>query len=55
MSDQLVDGLRFRVLTIVDNFTRESLTLYAAQSIKGDDVVEVLAEIVAHRGKPKSI
>lgn len=25
VSDQLVDGRRFRVLTIVDNFTRENL------------------------------
>ena len=40
--DQLVDGRRFRVLTIVDNFTRESLDLYVAQSIKGDGVVDVL-------------
>ena len=53
--EQLLDGRRFRVLTIVDNFTRESLGLYAAQSIKGDDVVEVLDDIIAHRGKPKRI
>lgn len=55
MADQLVDGRRFRVLTIVDNFTRESLGLYAAQSIKGDDVVGVLDKIIAHRGKPQRI
>ena len=55
MADQLVDGRRFRILTIVDNFTRESLDLYAAQSIRGDDVVDVLDEIIAHRGKPKRI
>ena len=55
VADQLVDGRRFRVLTIVDNFTRESLALYADQSIKGDDVVAVLDEIVAHRGKPVRI
>jgi len=28
VADQLVDGRRIRVLTIVDNFTRESLGLY---------------------------
>ncbi len=55
VADQLVDGRRLRVLTIVDNFTRESLGLYAAQNIKGDDVVEVLEDIVAHRGKPARI
>ena len=55
VADQLVDGRRLRVLTIVDNFTRESLGLYAAQNIKGDDVVDVLDGIVAHRGKPARI
>ena len=29
--------------------------LYAAQNIKGDDVVDVLEEVVAHRGKPACI
>jgi len=29
--------------------------LYAAQSIKGDDVVGVLDKIIAHRGKPQRI
>jgi putative transposase len=55
VADQLVDGRRFRVLTIVDNFTRESLALYAGQSIKSDDVVNVLDELISHRGKPKRI
>lgn len=55
VADQLVNGRRFRVLTIVDNFTRESLALYAGQSIKGDDVVDVLDKIVARRGKPQRI
>lgn len=55
VADQLVDGRRFRVLTIVDNFTRESLALYAAQSIKGDDVVEVLDDLISKRDKPQRI
>ena len=55
MSDQLVDGRRFRVLTIVDNFTRESLALYAGQNIKGHDVVNVLDELIGYRGKPERI
>ncbi len=55
VADQLVDGRRIRVLTIVDNFTRESLGLYAAQNIKGDDVVGVLDGIIADRNKPARI
>ena len=55
VADQLADGRRIRVLTIVDNFTRESLGLYAAQNIKGDDVVGVMDGIIAGRGKPSRI
>jgi len=39
----------------VDNFTRESLGLYASGSIKGEEVVAVLDKIVANRGKPARI
>ena len=35
MSDELFDGRRIRLLTIVDNFTRESLAIRAAASIRG--------------------
>lgn len=55
MSDQLFDGRRFRVLTLVDNCTREALALHAAPRIKGIDVVEVLERIAAEHGLPGSI
>jgi len=42
VADQLVDGRQIRVLTIVDNFTRESLVCYGDKTIKGQDVVDVL-------------
>ena len=42
VADQLRDGRRFRALTIVDVFTRESLAIQVGQSLKGTDVVEVL-------------
>ena len=42
MSDELFDGRRVRLLTIVDDFTRESLAIKVAASIGGQDVVEVL-------------
>jgi putative transposase len=53
MADQLVDGRRFRALTVVDVFTRESLSIEVGQSLKGDDVVRVLNRIRQERGKPK--
>ena len=55
MSDQLANGHRIWVLTIVDVFSRESLALYASQSIKGYDVVAVLDKLLKSRGKPKTI
>ncbi len=55
MSDQLVGGQRFRLLTLVDNHSRESLAIEACQRLTGDDVVHVLEQVTAKRGKPKSI
>ena len=55
VSDSLFDGRRLRALTMVDNFTRESLAIVVDQGIKGEQVVDVLDRIVAERGAPKSI
>ena len=55
MADQLTDGRRFRVLTIVDVFTRESLAVEVGPSLKGTQVVEVLNRIRAWRGAPKML
>lgn len=43
------------MLTLVDNFTRESLAIQVGQQLKGDDVVAVLDRIRAKRGTPQSI
>ena len=55
MADQLTDGRRFRVLTIVDVFTRQSLAVEVRPSLKGTDGVEVLNPIRAQRGAPKML
>ncbi len=34
VSDQLYNGKRFRLLTVLNTFSRESLTIYADKSIK---------------------
>lgn len=54
-ADSLFDGRRFRVLTIVDNFSREYLGFEVAQSIKGAQVVDVLNRLKYTRGIPRSI
>jgi putative transposase len=55
IADQLFDGRRFRLLTIVDNFSRESLAIRAGQRLNGDDVVVAWEKVVTLRGTPKSI
>ncbi len=53
VSDQLCDGRRFRSLTVVDIYTRESLAIEAGQSLRGEDVVRVLNRLMLERGVPK--
>lgn len=55
VSDRLVDGRWFRVLTVVDQFTRECLLLLADSSLSGEKVAGALEQVVAKRGGPKSI
>lgn len=55
MSDQLFDGHRIRLLTIVDNHTRESLAIHVSQRIRGCEVVQVLERVAAEQGKPQTI
>jgi len=55
MSDSLYDGQRFKLLTLVDNYTRESLVIEAAWRLGGHGVVAVLMEVSEKKGLPKSI
>ena len=55
VSDQLTDGRRFRVLTVVDDCTRECLALVADTSLSGSRVARELGTLIAHRGKPQMI
>jgi putative transposase len=52
LHDQLSDGRRFRVLAILDDFTRECLALVADTSLSGLRVGRELDAIIAERGKP---
>ena len=55
MSDELFNGHRIRLLTIVDDFTRESLAIAVDQRLTGGRVAEVLDRICASRGRPQRI
>ncbi len=45
LADQLFDGRKLRVLTLIDNFSRQCLVVHAGQSLKGTDVVKVLEDL----------
>lgn len=55
VSDAFTDGRRFRVLAVVDDFTRECLTLVADTSLSGQRLARELNAIIARRGKPQTI
>ena len=55
LSDQLFDGRKIRILSIVDNFTRLSPALDVRFSYRGSDVVETLERIAITHGRPKRI
>jgi putative transposase len=52
MADRLIDGRRFRVLTLVDNVSRVSPAIVADSKLTGARVVEVLDRLLAAGQKP---
>lgn len=42
VADALFDGRRLRALTVVENYTRESLAIEVGQNLKGENVVNTL-------------
>ena len=52
LSDAFVEGRRFRILAVVDDFTRECLALVPDTSLPGLRVVRELEIIIAQRGRP---
>jgi len=52
VSDTLTDGRRFRILAVVDDFTRESLCLVPDTSLSGARVARELDAVIATRGRP---
>jgi putative transposase len=53
--DRLVDGRAFRVLTMLDEGTREPVALVVARSITGHDVAAALTALATTRGLPHTI
>jgi len=55
VSDNLFSGRRFRVLTVVDDFSRECPVLEADHSLTGQRVSRVLDRVALTRGLPEVI
>lgn len=55
LSDGLWNGRKFKVLTVIDTFTKECLAIEADISINGERVTRVLDWLVLARGCPKVI
>jgi len=55
VSDTLSDSRRFRILAVVDDFTRECIALVADTSLSGARVGRELDAVIARRGRPMMI
>ena len=55
MCDSLVDGRRFRLLNIIDDYNRESLAIEIDTSLPALRVIRTLEQLVERKGKPQTI
>lgn len=55
VTDRSHDGRAFRMLCVIDEFTRESLAIRVARKLKATDVIDVLADLFILRGIPAHI
>lgn len=55
LSDVFGSGRRFRILAVIDDYTRECLALVADTSISGQRVARELGRIIRLYGKPETI
>lgn len=55
VADQLSNGRRFRILNIVDDYSRELVGQLVSFSITGQQVARFLSQLFEQRDKPKSI
>jgi len=55
MSARVADRRWFRILTVIDQYTRECLCLLADPSLTGEKVAQAVEPVVRQRGAPVSI
>lgn len=55
VEDRTHDGRKYRMLTVIDEFTHESLAIRVARKLKSTDVLDVLSDLFILRGVPEHI
>ena len=55
VADRTHDGKAFRMLCVIDEFSRESLAIRVARRLRATDVIEALCELFVSRGIPTHI
>jgi len=55
MVDRTADGRAFRILTIIDEYTRECLAILVDRRITSQDVIDKLYQLFVFRGLPEHI
>jgi putative transposase len=53
VSDRTADGRPIRILSIIDEYTRECLALIIRRNLRSEDVLETLSNLFVSRGIPK--
>ncbi len=55
MIDRTANGRAFKILNIIDEYTRECLAILVDRKIKGQDVIDLLFHLFIFRGIPEHI
>ena len=55
VEDQTENGSRFRILTLLDEYTRQCLAIYLAWSIRAIDAIRVLEAAIERYGAPEHL
>jgi putative transposase len=55
LADRTHDGRAVKILTVIDEYSREALAIVAARKIKSDDVLDCLTDLFVKYGPPEHI
>ncbi len=55
VEDRTHDGRKFRMLNVIDEFTRECLAIRIDRKLKSTDVIDVLSDLFIVRGVPSHV